>query len=123
MSNYIHPLHQHQSFNVKKKSATDKKTETQFKDVLANKQSLKVSKHAKERLVERNIMINESQWKQINDKMKEAKQKGVTDSVIVTKDATLIVSNKNNTVVTALNNEEAQSKIFTNINGLILLNN
>lgn len=120
MSHYIHPLHQHQTFNTQKKSNIQKQ-KADFKDVLTAKQQLKVSKHAEKRLLERNITINDTEWQQINEKVTEAKLKGVTNSVVITKDATLIVSNKNNTVVTALNNDEAQNKIFTNINGMILL--
>lgn len=120
MSNYIHPLQQHQSFNITKKKSNQNVTKN-FKDVLGKEQSLKVSKHAQQRLLERNIQINDEKWQQISEKMSEASKKGVTDSVVVTKDATLIVSNKNNTVVTALNNAEAENKVFTNINGMILL--
>src|SRR5699024_10045306 len=105
-----------------KKSLKANKTELDFKDVLRNEEELKVSKHAQARLLERNIHINDEKWKEIGHKVEEAKRKGVTDSVIVTKDATLIVSHKNKTVVTVLNHEEAQSKVFTNINGMILLN-
>lgn len=122
MSHYIHPLQQHQTYNTKKQTQLPNQ-HTQFKDVLAHNQTLKVSKHAEQRLSERNIEIDQKQWQEISEKMNEAKQKGVTDSVVVTKDATLIVSNKNNTVVTALNHEEAENRIFTNINGMILLNN
>lgn len=122
MSHYIHPLQQHQTYNTQTQTKIPKQT-TQFKDVLAHQQTLKVSKHAEQRLSERNIEINQKQWQEISEKMSEAKQKGVTDSVVVTKEATLIVSNKNNTVVTALNHEEAENRIFTNINGMILLNN
>lgn len=122
MSNYIHPLQQQQTFNIQKKKHVQSNN-SDFKKLLEQNQGLKVSKHAEKRLAERNITINESDWQHINEKVTEAKQKGVTDSVVITKDATLIVSNKNNTVVTALNNDEAQNKIFTNINGMILLNN
>ncbi|HET7616210.1 MAG TPA: TIGR02530 family flagellar biosynthesis protein [Bacillales bacterium] len=82
---------------------------------------LKVSKHAARRMEERNLSIEESQWKIIDGKVKEAKQKGITDSLVVTGNAALIVNAKNHTVVTAMNRKEAASHIFTNINGTILL--
>lgn len=120
MSHYIHPLQQQQAFNVTKQKNV-KKPQGSFANVLDKQQNLKVSKHAQQRLSERNIQINDEKWQQISAKMQEASKKGVTDSVVVTEDATLIVSNKNNTVVTALNHDEADNKIFTNINGMILL--
>lgn len=120
MTNYIHPLHQ-QTFNQTQVKQAPKKPKTSFSDVLAAHTTLTISKHAKQRMVERNININESQWQQINEKVLEAKQKGVTDALVVVDEATLIVSAKNNTVVTALDKAGAQEKIFTNINGTILL--
>lgn len=53
--------------------------------------------------------------------MNEAKQKGVRDSVVILNDAALLVSAKNNTVVTAMDREEATEKVFTNIDGTILI--
>jgi flagellar operon protein len=93
-----------------------------FKTVLQEQQELKVSKHASERLQERNIHLNDQQWQLISDKVSEAKQKGVTDSLVVMNNAALLVSAKNNTVVTAMNLDEATNRIFTNINGTILIN-
>ncbi|WP_068672686.1 TIGR02530 family flagellar biosynthesis protein [Oceanobacillus sp. Castelsardo] len=93
-----------------------------FKEILANQQKLKISKHASQRLTERNIDIDDKEWQLIETKMAEARKKGITDSLVVTNHAALLVSTKNNTVVTAMNKEEANHKIFTNINGTILIN-
>ncbi|WP_226578775.1 TIGR02530 family flagellar biosynthesis protein [Halobacillus litoralis] len=93
-----------------------------FQEVLQETQGIKISKHAKKRLVDRNISISDSSWSQIASKMNEAKEKGVTDSLVVTKDAALLVSTKNQTVVTALSREESKAQIFTNINGTIFIN-
>lgn len=94
---------------------------SQFKDLLTT-ETLKVSKHAASRLQERNISIDNKQWETISEKMEEAKQRGITDSLVVTNNAALLVSTKNHTVVTAMDREEATSRIFTNINGTILIN-
>lgn len=85
-------------------------------------QKLTISKHAEKRLQERNININEQQWNAMEEKMFEAKKLGVIDSLVLVDDAALIVSAKNNTVITAMNRAEASSQIFTNINGTIILN-
>lgn len=82
---------------------------------------LSVSKHANERLQQRGIHINEAHWKQIEEKVYEAKKKGVSESLVLLKDAALIVSAKNNTVITAMDRDEARTQIFTNINGTIIL--
>lgn len=98
---------------------------TSFKTLLSaeiqDKLELKISKHAEKRLQDRGILINERQWSEISVKIQEAKAKGVNDSLVVLKDAALVVSAKNNTVITALDRDEAKTQIFTNINGTILI--
>lgn len=84
-------------------------------------ESLKISKHARERLAERNIEITEMEWTNIKDKVDEAKAKGVRESLVLLEQAALIVSAKNGTVITAMDPTEAKSQIFTNIDGTILL--
>ena len=92
-----------------------------LQQALQKNEKLIVSKHAQIRLQEREITINESQWNSISDKVNESKQKGVNEALVLLKDAALIVSAKNNTVITAMNRDEARSQIFTNINGTILM--
>lgn len=122
MPHRIHQLQQHQAYLFpNKKGDAKQEPKTSFKDLLS-KQTVKVSKHAQERLNERNLHISDAQWNKISLKMEEAKEKGVTDSLVMLNDIALLVSTKNNTVITAMNQKEASSKIFTNINGTILLN-
>jgi len=82
---------------------------------------LKISKHAKERLAERGISITDVEWAHITDKVNEAKSKGIKDSLVLMDQAALIVSAKNNTVITAMNRMEAKGQLFTNIDGTIVL--
>ena len=104
---------------------TNKKQATKFHNLLQTKLSkttqLKISKHAKERMDHRGIKFSNDEWLTIQKKVEEAKQKGVSDSLVLTEDAALIVSAKNETVITALNRNEARSHIFTNINGTIII--
>ncbi|WP_039041924.1 TIGR02530 family flagellar biosynthesis protein [Sporosarcina sp. ZBG7A] len=84
-------------------------------------QPLKVSKHATERLTERNISISEAEWAHVTDKVNEAKAKGIRDSLVLMDQAALIVSAKNSTVITAMDRKEAKDQLFTNIDGTIIL--
>jgi|SRR5690625_3017679 len=115
----IHQFQPHLPTPLTKQSK--QQNQVNFKDILSKQQGIKVSKHAKQRLQERNIHINEQQWKKIEQKVNEARMKGVKDSLVIMNNSTLLVSAKNNTVITAMNKQEATSKIFTNIDGTILL--
>lgn len=86
-----------------------------------NSQKLTISKHASLRMEQRGIKIEEPLWDKIASKVSEAKQKGVNDSLVLVNDAALIVSAKNQTVITAMNKQEASSQIFTNITGAIIV--
>lgn len=102
-----------------------KQTDGKFSQVLQKEvqrgEGLNISKHAAQRMKERNITIQPSEWNNIHQKVMQAKQKGITDSLVITKKAAFVVSAKNNTVVTAMDRNEANSHIFTNINGTILM--
>lgn len=99
-----------------------KQTEPDFKRFLQDAEQLKISKHARTRMDERNIAVDDDMWSTISDKVDDARKKGVSDSLVLTKDAALLVSTKNNTVITAMERNEAASKIFTNIDGAIVIN-
>lgn len=123
--NYVQhqlPLH----VNIQQKTLNTKQIANQsFSEIFAeqktNQNQLKVSKHASIRLHERNIHIDDGQWEKITNKVLEAKAKGVNDSLVLTSNAALIVSAKNATVITAMDRQEAQDQLFTNIDGTIVL--
>lgn len=106
--------------------AENKQTEShhfasQLQQAIKNESNLTISKHAQTRLEQRKIEISSEDWKKISNKVTEAKQMGVNESLVLLKDAALIVSAKNQTVITAMDRNEARSQIFTNINGTIII--
>lgn len=102
------PVRSQQSFSAHLQEATQQ-------------QELKVSKHAHERIVERNIAITEQEWQVVSDKVFEAHSKGVKQPLVLMDQAALIVSAKNATVITAMDRTEAKQQLFTNIDGTIVL--
>lgn len=90
-------------------------------DAIASESKLTISKHAKYRIEQRNIEISSEKWNKIDAKLNEAKQKGVKESLVLLDNAALIVSAQNKTVITAMDRNEAESQIFTNINGTIII--
>ncbi|AOH54291.1 TIGR02530 family flagellar biosynthesis protein [Peribacillus muralis] len=92
-----------------------------FQAAVSPTEKLTISKHAQMRMNERNIQIAPQTWGKIEGKANEAKKMGVTESLIITDNAALIISTKNNKVITVMDRDEASSQIFTNINGTIIL--
>lgn len=82
---------------------------------------LKISKHASDRLRERNIHISDLEWARMTEKVNEAKVKGIKESLVLMDQAALIVSVKNSTVITAMDRKETKDQLFTNIDGTIIL--
>ncbi|MFD1735820.1 TIGR02530 family flagellar biosynthesis protein [Bacillus salitolerans] len=121
MDHRIHQLQHHPLTLQTKKIEKDKEVNTNFRELLHEALGLKISKHAQKRLAERNIEIGNEKWVKLQEKMAEARDMGITESLVVMNQAALIVNTKNNTVITAMNRHEASSQIFTNINGTILL--
>ncbi|GAB4072517.1 hypothetical protein GCM10028778_03460 [Barrientosiimonas marina] len=122
MDHRLHQLQQPVAPGRSVPKSSEPKPSSAFKDVLHDVQELKLSKHAEQRLDERGITISQAEWQAMTDKVSEARQKGVTDSLVLTDETALLVSTKNNTVITGMHKAEAASKIFTNINGTILIN-
>ncbi len=95
-----------------------------FNNVLDNlieeKTSLQVSKHASSRLNSRNINLTTSQMNRVENGVKNAKEKGINESLILVDDVALVVSVKKNTIITAMDNNQ-KNKVFTNIDGAVIV--
>lgn len=100
-----------------------------FEEVLRQKQSqtvmesseLKFSKHAASRLNDRNIFLTDAQNIRLENGVKQASEKGITESLVLVDSLAFIVNVPNKTVVTALDQTEANSNIFTNIDGAVII--
>lgn len=110
-----------QASTVTNSSASNPVFKQHLQTAIRSDQTLTISKHAQLRMNQRNIEIDSVTWNKIEQKVQEAKKMGVTDSLVLTTNAALVVSNKNNTVITAMERQDATKQIFTNINGTILI--
>lgn len=105
-----------------KKESSDSKSS--FRDILDLKQNsietglLKFSKHANERLASRNIDLSTDQLERLQTGTSKAREKGINESLVMVDDLAFVVSVKNNTVITAINDND--DKIFTNIDGAVI---
>lgn len=100
--------------------SSDEGNKDLFEKVLREKQeSVIFSKHANLRLENRNIKLSDIQMQRLNSGVDQAREKKINESLIMVDNMSFIVNIKNNTVITALNNEDNQ-KVFTNIDGAVI---
>lgn len=83
--------------------------------------SLKFSNHAIERMQSRGVFFNQDEIGKIQEAVGRAASKGSKDSLILTDKAALIVSVKNNTVVTVMDKSALKENVFTNIDSTIVM--
>ena len=82
---------------------------------------LNFSKHAVNRVVERNIDIGDTNMERLNAGVEIAREKGLDDTLILVDKSAYIVGVKNNTVITTVSNEELVGNCFTNIEGTVIV--
>ncbi len=82
---------------------------------------LKFTKHAQERLQSRNIQLSKEDVDRIQNAVTQARQKGSRDSLIIMDRLALVVSVKNNTVITAVYDQSIKQNVFTNIDSAVII--
>lgn len=98
---------------------------TSFQNILEQKMApeLRFSRHAQERLQSRNISLSAEDMDKLNQAVSQAREKGARDSLILMNenDLALVVSVKNNTVVTAVDGNSLRDNVFTNIDSAVIV--
>ncbi|MCH5345073.1 MAG: flagellar protein [Acetatifactor sp.] len=97
-----------------------------FQEILAQKSkgetgSLRLSKHAANRLTDRGIELSIEQWQRLEGGARKAEQKGIKDSLVIVDDLAFIVNVPNQTIVTAMDSTQTDENVFTNINGAVIM--
>lgn len=100
----------------------EEKKSSAFADILAGQQTkVKFSKHANERLRDRQIDLSDQQLAKLDDTVERMAEKGARESLIYMNDMAFLVSVKNRTVITAMDGTSAKENIFTNIDSAAIL--
>jgi len=92
---------------------------TAFQEILQDR--LKVSGHAQTRLQSRNIELDKGQWERVMDGVQKASEKGAKESLVMVDDVALVVSVKNRTVITAVEQSALKENVFTNIDSAVIV--
>lgn len=82
---------------------------------------VRFSKHAANRLAERNIELTDNQMERLQEGAVKAGVKGINESLVLVDQLAFIVNVPNKTVVTAMNQTEADHNVFTNIDGAVII--
>ena len=89
-------------------------------DITNSEGAVKFSKHAMNRLSLRNIELTSDQMERLSQGRIEAGEKGIKDSLILVDQLAFIVNVPSGTVVTAMDQTENKSNVFTNIDGAVI---
>ncbi|RKY84561.1 flagellar protein [candidate division KSB1 bacterium] len=95
-----------------------------FDEVLREKvaevrEEIKFSSHAEKRLQSRNIQLTQDHFRRLQEAVAKAREKGAKETLMIFENFSLIVSVKNNVVITALDNEGMKENVFTNIDSAV----
>ncbi len=78
------------------------------------------SRHAQQRMASRNIDLSQGELARLNEAVGQVRAKGGRDSLVMLNDNALIVSVKNNQVVTVVDKNNLKDNVFTKIDSAII---
>lgn len=90
-----------------------------LQDSLKKSDNVKISAHAEQRMIERDIKLQESDMSLIKEAMNNLEKKGARESLMLYKDMAFIASVNNRTIITALQFKELD--VVTNIDSTIIV--
>lgn len=85
------------------------------------KEGLQLSAHAKRRLAQRNISLDASEREDLTEAVQQLDEKGAQEAAVLRDDAAFVVNVPNRTVVTALDHNEMNRRVFTQIDSAMKL--
>lgn len=87
---------------------------------LARDSGVRFSKHALKRLQQRDIHLTPGQLERLGSAVRRAAAKGARESLVLMDDLALVVSIRNQTVITATSAVSRQENVFTNIDSAVI---
>ena len=120
----LEPIPQRNDPTVSGANGSQKERQTNFSKLfnqaVERQYQLHLSRHVQERFQQRQVDFNVEQFQQIRDAVQLAQEKGIKDSLILTKESAFIVNIPNKTVVTVMERDAARFRVFTNIDGAVI---
>lgn len=123
MSN-INRINSQQNLNINN-NFNNKVDRANFNQILNNQvnnqKELKISSHAEKRMIERNINLGNEDLMKISNSIDKASLKGANDALILFDDIVMIASVRNKTIITAMDKNQTNEELITNIDSAILI--
>ncbi len=95
--------------------------ESIFQEKLGEQSEIKFSSHALKRLESRQIALGNQEMALLKDAVNKAEAKGAKESLILMDRLALVVSVKNRTVITAVDENSLKDNVFTNIDSAVIV--
>lgn len=92
-----------------------------FQRELDTSKEVSFSRHAAQRVAQRQVDLSEDSIERLNQGVRLAKEKGLNETLILVDKTAFIVNVKNNMVVTTVNSGESAGNVFTNIDGTVII--
>ncbi|MGN1034132.1 MAG: TIGR02530 family flagellar biosynthesis protein [Oscillospiraceae bacterium] len=107
--------------NSKTKKDTVKAEKTFEKELQLSLNNIKISKHAGQRINERNIALDQTFLKRLSSGIDAAYEKGVKNALIMMDENMFIVNTGSRTVITGTQKQYCNNNVFTNIDGALVI--
>lgn len=94
-----------------------------FQEILRNelgKSTLTISHHASQRMKMRGIEMSPELMNRLEGAVDKASVKGAKDTLVILDNLAFVVSVKNRTVITAIDEDSLKNNLFTNIDSAII---
>lgn len=88
---------------------------------IQTKNEIQFSKHALQRLSDRNVYLTDADMDRINTGVDKARKKGVKEALILMDNKVFVASVKNNIIITAAMEEQLKDNVFTQIDGAVIV--
>ena len=95
--------------------------QTLLEERIREESTVAFSKHAMERVVERNVDVSPGQLERLNEGVRLAEEKGLRSPLILMDTTAFVVNVQNNKVVTVVNDGSLKGTVFTNIDGTVMI--
>lgn len=117
----IESINQENNQIVKNKPVPKESFDQVFKEIQKSS-DVTFSKHAAERIAQRDIVLSSEDMQKLNSAVESAEVKGIKDSLIIMNSKAFIVNISSGVVVTVLDSSDiGEQKVFTNIDGAVMI--